>query len=500
MQSSALAIQPAAQPVSLRDVASVMFRHQRMFAICFFTTLLVTVGLVLFLPSQYESSAKVLVERERADAFLSPERTDAYQPAPAEISEADLSSELELMRTDDILRNVVEQTGLAGHNPSRLQIDKAVAILKARIQIEPVNKSNLIGLTYRSTNPQLSANVLNTLIALYLEKHLDIRRSNHEYEFFDRQANLYKEQLANVEKQLSTSSVVAPELTRDQMVDKQADLKAAAAETQAQIAETEKRIASLKELEKNTPERLVTEKRTSDNPQLLQDMKGTLLQLQLQRDQLLAKYQPSYRPVQDINEKIADTQASIAQEESKPLREETTNQNTAYEWIRTERAKSEAELQGLLGRQSADSSILSSDNQNLHTLNVSAIQQQDLLRQAKTAESNYLLYLQKREEARISEELDARKILNVTVVQSAAVPTIHVHQRTKFALIGLIAALLLSLAVVLVSDFFDPRFRSLHELAATLDVPVLAAIPGRYELSKLNTALQRADFPESNTL
>ena len=500
MQSD-LVVQSARQPVQLSDIASIMFRHKRLLSICFFTVLCLAVGTAILLPPKYESSVKLLVQHERADAVISPERSDNYQAPSEEVSEADLGSEMELLRTDDILRNVVLQAGLAGRHPSPTQIDKASELLKIRLHIDPINKSNIIGVTYRSTSPQLSAKVLNTLVALYLEKHLELRHSDSEYQFFDQQAQLYKDQLAQVEKKLADSNVVAPELTRDQMVDKQADLKASAAETSAEIEETERRIASLKDLENHTPERLVTEKRTEDNPQLLQNLKGTLLTLQLERDQLLAKYQPSYRPVQDLDKKIADTRASIALEESKPLREETTNQNTAYEWIRTELAKAQAQLQGLLGRQNADTSILSSDDQDLHHLNVNAIQQQDLLREAKAAEDNYLLYSQKREEARISEELDAKKIMNVVVVQGATVPALHVHQGVKLVLLGIFAALLLSFAVVLVSDFFDPRFRSLHELAASLDVPVLAAIPSGYELSKRSSAsARRENFSESGTM
>lgn len=497
---SALVIQSAPQSVSMTDVASVIFRHKRLLVISFFAIVFISLGLAFLLPRKYEASAKLLVERDRSDTVMSVDRASSYQGPPQEVSEADLDSEVELMRTDDILRNVVIKTGLAGPDPSENKIDKAAVQLKKDLQIEPISKSNIIGVTYRSTNAKTSAAVLNTLVALYLEKHLQIRRSGSEFAFFSQQADIYKAKLAQIEKQLSAVNIVSPELTLDQMVQKQADLKAASAENAAEISETRRRIASLQELEKSTPQRLVTEKKTSDNPQLLQDMKGTLLTLELERDQLLAKYQPTYRPVVDINKKIADAKAAIALQESQPIREETTNQNGAYDWIRTDLAKSQAELQGLLGKQSADDSILSSNNQNLHTLDTSAIAQQDLLRQEKTAESNYTLYMQKREEARISQELDAKKLLNVVVVQSAEVPTIPVHQRGKILVVGIFAAALLSLAVVLFSDFFDPRFRSLHELATSLNVPVLAAIPSPYELSRMNPPLRQDSFPESRTV
>ena len=487
---SALIVQSAPQPVALHEVASVIFRRKGLLSIIFFSTIGAALALAFLLPSQYESSAKLLVQRARADAVISPERTANYQMPSEEVSEADLDSELELLKTHDILRKVVLENGLAGAHPSDAEVDRAMEQLNRKLKTDPIKKSNVIGLSYRSDDPQVSASVLNSLIALYQEKHQQIRNSGRDYKFFEQQADIYKKQLADIEKQIADAKFVAPQLTRDQMIDKRADLKAAANDTEAQIAETEQRIASLKELEKSTPERLVTEKRVSDNPQLLQNLKATLLTLELQRDQLTAKYQPTYRPVVDLDKRIADTKASIAREESQPLHEETTNQNTAFEWIRTEMAKAQAQLQGLLGRRKANASLLAADGENLHDLNAESIQEQDLMRRAKTAESNYLLYSQKREEARISDELDANKILNVAVVQKAFVPATHVHQRSKIMLAGFGAALFLSLAVVLLTDFLDPKFRSTDEVATYLNVPVLASIPGPNELPRLE-----ADFP-----
>src|SRR2546427_4639833 len=44
------------------------------------------------------------------------------------------------------------------------------------------------------------------------------------------------------------------------------------------------------------------------------------------------------------------------------------------------------------------------------------------IRNVKAAEDNYLLYLRKQEEARISDALDRRQIVNVSIAQAATVP------------------------------------------------------------------------------
>jgi uncharacterized protein involved in exopolysaccharide biosynthesis len=478
---SAIVVRPSSQspdrPVGLSDVAMVFFRKKRLFAATFLGIMVAAVCVAFLMPREYESAVEILVQHRQADNALAPQGVVSYQGAPEPVSVADLDSEMQLMQTQDILHQVVIQTGLAGKNASPKLIDETVVRLRKYLKIAPIAKSNVIKVRYHSTNPKQTANVLNVLISLYLRKHLQILGSRKEYEFFNRQVQGYKARLDSLEQQLGSSAVVSPALERDQLVSKQSDLSASQAAVRAAIQGVQDRIASLLHLEKNTPQRILTEKSTSDNPQLLQEMKGTLLKLELQRDHLLSQYQPTYRPVIEIEQKIKSAKDAIAQQESQPLLKETTDQNSAYGWIATELAKSEAQLQSLRGEEQADSRLLEEGDGDLRDLNKQAIAQENLSRAAKAAESNYLFYLQKREQARVGEELGAQKLLNVVVVQHATVPTVPMHGRVKILALGFCGALILSLAVILVADLFDPRFRSVHELAATLEVPVLASIP-----------------------
>ncbi len=110
------------------------------------------------------------------------------------------------------------------------------------------------------------------------------------------------------------------------------------------IAETRQRIRDLESKLKSLPERTLTVIRNSDNPQLTEKMKSKLLELQLKRTELLTKFQPSYRLVQEIDQQIAETRTSILGEEHSPLRDETTNQEPNHEWAKSELIKAQVEL------------------------------------------------------------------------------------------------------------------------------------------------------------
>jgi uncharacterized protein involved in exopolysaccharide biosynthesis len=112
-----------------------------------------------------------------------------------------------------------------------------------------------------------------------------------------------------------------------------------------------------------------------------------------------------------------------------------------------------------------------------HDLENKEITAQDLQRDIKAAEGNYLLYLQKREEARISDALDKSHILNATIVEPPTAPVLPKHSPFLLALIGFVASVIVSLGLAFTLDYVDSSFRTPREVEAILNIPVLAAVP-----------------------
>jgi uncharacterized protein involved in exopolysaccharide biosynthesis len=222
---------------------------------------------------------------------------------------------------------------------------------------------------------------------------------------------------------------------------------------------------------------MTTVVRNSDNPLLLEQLKSTLLNLELKRTELLTKYEPTYRLVQEVDQQIADAKSAISAEESKPIRDETTDQNPDYQWVQAELTKAQADLNGLKARAATAAAIAAKYHEEAQRLSQNEIVQGNLLRAAKTQETNYLLYVQKREEARISDALDQRGILNVSLAEQPVVPALPKRSPLSVALLTLLLAGAFSLSSAFVLDFMDPTFRTPDELAGYLGTPVLAALP-----------------------
>ncbi len=361
--------------VTLREIVAVFFRHKRIMALCFLGIFIGALMSALVLPPSFRVETKILVKKERVDPVVSPEQS-APMMLKDSVSEEELNSEVELMSSEDVLRKVVLECGLDQRKSLLSRIGaaiglpqsqetrtaKAVRKLKSDLAVEVVKKSNLISVSYESQNPKLAAKVLDTLNAAYFQKHLEVHHPSGQVAFFEQETERYRKALEDTETALKSFDTeqggVAPAASRDLALQKLSDFNRDLHSTQAQIKETETRIANLEGQEGSTDARLTTQMKKGDDPQVLQQLKGTLVTLELKRTELLTKFQPTYPLVVEIDKEIADTKTTLAKEEATPLHEETTDQNPTYGWINAELAKAKADLSGLQAREVATQSIV----------------------------------------------------------------------------------------------------------------------------------------------
>jgi uncharacterized protein involved in exopolysaccharide biosynthesis len=474
---------------TVRDVLAIVFRQRRLLLVSFVAILLGIVLSGVLMPT-YEAQMKILVRRERADPMISSQANAPSQSGREEVTEAELNSEVELMNSQDLLRKVVlttglqtrERGGLSGQGSSEeAKIAKAVRHLSTKLKIEPLRKTNVMSVRYEASDPELAAHVLKALASLYVAKHLEVHRPSGEFKFFDQQTEQYRNGLKAAEEHLTNFTrergVVSASFERDLVLQKMAEFEVISKQTQAAIAETEQRIRGLELQEAAIPARHTTQVRTSDNAQLMQQMKSTLLTLELKRTELLTKYDPGYRLVQELDKQVAETRAAIANEEKAPVREETTDQNPTHQWVKAELAKAQTELMGLKAKVAATNSTLANYRDSARQLQEASVMQQDLLRTAKTEEENYLLYLRKEEQARINDALDQRGILNVAIAEQPTVPALPARSSLLYAMLSIVLAGTGSLGLAFTSDFLNPSFRTPDEVTAYLGAPVLASIP-----------------------
>ncbi len=478
---------------TLRDLLAVVFRQRRL-ALVSFIAIFFAVVLYGVVAPPYQSEMKVLVRRGRVDPVVTSTPSQAEFERES-VTEEELNSEVELLHDEEILCTVVRRSGLMSEGQSWFwtlfgdsedrQLARAVRRIDKRLTVQAVKKATLIEVSYKSSDPVQAAKILHSLATAYLERHEQVHRPSGEFKFFDQQVIQSRSGLEDAQLQLmrfgADQGVTSAALERDMALQTLNQADADARQTEVSIAATAERARTLQKRLASLPERITTQIRNSDNPELMEKMKAKLLDLQLNRTELAMKYEPSYRPMKEIDQKIAEAKASIAAENQAPIRERTSDQDPDHQWAQAELLKNQVELNALNAHAGAENVLLVHYRRAASQLGDRAIQQEQLLHDLKAAEEKYLLYLNKREEARIGDALDQGGILNVTIAEQATVPALPQLSAVGFGLVGLVGASTLSITFAFVTDYLNPAFRTPDEILAYLQSPVLASLPRKNE-------------------
>jgi uncharacterized protein involved in exopolysaccharide biosynthesis len=516
-------------PNTTREVLGILFRNRRVVLVSFLATFVGVVIAVVFFGIKYQAQTEILVKHQRGDNVVSTDGGSDRVESDDHAREREINTEVALLQSGDLLEQVVKECGLdssqhhfwSGWLPSwgdqESRTAKAVQRLQKHLEIEVLPDSNIIQVRYTSHHPDEAAQVLRKLDELYIAKHVAVYRPTGASDFFKKQTQRYQEELHDAETQLASfnteQDAPAPEMERDLVLKQASDFDGQLQQTRASIKSTQEQIQAIKAEIARTPPRITTQHTTGQNPQLMANLKSTLQNLEIQRTDLLSKYQPTYRPLQEIEKQIAQVKETITAAENAPMHQDTTDQNQTYQLLQSDLAQAKAKLAALRAQATAMAPVVHTYSRQAIQLDQKQIKQQDLLRNIKTAEQNYLLYLDKSQQAQISDALDRERILNVSVAESAAVPSIPANSPSVLILAGGILALIVSMGSAFGVDYLNPSFRTPDEVIRYLDVPVLAALPKNGSSSRLTLAgnirgwslgapspvsNRHRDFPEQN--
>jgi uncharacterized protein involved in exopolysaccharide biosynthesis len=479
---------PKMRPLpTARDLASAVFRQKK--TVLWIALLIVSAGsFYIATYPRYESEVVFLLERDRVDPLVTPEQTSNPQLLHESITEEQVNSEAALMKSQDLLREVVLGSGLTqkpgAWMPQRedVRVAEAVRRLSTQLHVTAIHKTNIITASYSSNDPAQAKRVMDLVTELYLAKHAEVHRPGAQVQFFEHQADKFRQGWDAANQRLADftakTQVVSAPLERDGTLQQRIAFSQILASSEADIQRLEQRISYLeKQLEPMHP-RMVTQERKSDNGVLLGQLKSTLLAQQLRRTQLLEIYQPNHRLVKDVDEEIAQTERDIANELSAPIAEQTTDQDPGYEMVREDLLKTKTELAATRAQADAMKVVVAQYQGEAEQLNLRGLQQATIQNDAKLQESNYLLYAQKTEEARITAALDAGHIVNAVVAQPPQSPTLPRHSAISLALLTLVSATVFGIGFGFVRDLTDPTFQHPDQIESYVGVPVIASIPG----------------------
>jgi len=478
-----------------REWCAIGFRRRRLALVSFCGVFLgATVFAWYWAANYYESFMEILVEQDRSDPAITAAQNAAIL-TNGQVTPDQINSEVALIQGWDMLSSVVSSCGLEEpsltdrlllpSDPAQrkaVQVAKATRRLAKALDVEVEKNADVIKITYGKRGEAATpACVLDHLSRLYTEKHLQLRRPSGTSDFFAQETGKYQAALEEAETQLADfgikHGVVAPDVQRTDMAQQVVNSIAALHQARQAAAADEQRIKNAEMQMTAIPARSATQESSNSADVLLQQLESSLLVAQIKRTQLLLKYEPSYPLVQEAESEIAETEAAISEAQKARYENHTTDRDPTYELLREDVAKTRADLAAQRATAAAVETSIKSMQSQMVDLDSKAVKQANLIREVKADESNYLLYLAKREQERTSDALDLKRIANVAVAVPPSVPALPAYSPWLVMTIGILVAIFVSIGITVMAEFLDPSFRNPAEVAQILNIQVLAAVP-----------------------
>lgn len=436
----------------------VVFKYKRMISIVAVTVAVVGVFMAWRIPTLYEAKATLLVKLGH-ELMYRPETQGGNQRVMSQ--EEALNNEIKILTNKDLIKHVVAAIGVGTLYPDLIEdgspeqgrvLEIAAMNFEQNLSAVPVEKSNIIELSFKHEKPSIAAKATNALLESFRDKHIEVY-SDPKSSFLEKQADTFSEKLKQVEDKLQAFKqqyqVYSLDEQRSALLQQRIGLDTALRTAQTQIREVEQKIAFVKGSRWST--------------EAIMETRTQLRSLQQKERDLLERYTENSRVVQSLRKEMQAVKESVAMPLEDARRIELSKWETELSGLR---AKVEG-LQRQVGQISGEVQVL--DAREKEYLN--------LKRDLASQEANYKNYLAKFEESRIVDDMNRRKLSNVSVIQTATVPIKPAKSKKRqYALFSVILGVGAAIGLALIREHGPQRCSTPLSAEKQLGLPVIVSI------------------------
>jgi polysaccharide biosynthesis protein PslE len=444
----------------IRDFLTIFFKYKKMIMIVFLLGAVTGTIIILNIPKAYEAKASLLVKFGREFMYRSELGDKAGSMIVMGRAEA-MNNEIKILKNQDLIKQVVRKVGVENLYPNLIgkkmplgitAEDIAVGYFDKNLNVTIAAGSNVIEVFFKHVNPAVAAQAVNTLIEFFQDKHVEVY-SDPKSSFLEEQTREYRTKLRETEGTLQAfkqkHQVFSLDEQRTALLKQRSELDTVLKTTETHVRELQERIAFVK-----SPRWSI---------EAGGDGKSQLAALEQREQALLEKYNEGSRPVQSIRTEIQARKDS--------------NQRSMEDSRRLELSRLQGEVGALQVKADGIRRQLGQIIGEVQTLDSREKDFSGLKRELATHEANYKTYLDKSEESRISEDLDKRKMTNVSVLQAAIAPVVPARSdQGRYFFLTIILGLGGGIGLAFLRERIPQRCTTALSAEKHLGLPVIVAI------------------------
>ncbi|MDZ8093158.1 MULTISPECIES: polysaccharide biosynthesis tyrosine autokinase [unclassified Nostoc] len=430
----------------------------------------------------YEAEGKLLFSKtDRVSSLTNPSAQVGELRSVTEIN-SPLDTEAEVIRSNPIVEKTIASLRLVDKQGTPLEIDE---FLK-QVKIKSVRGTDILAISYSSSNPKEAADVVNSLMRYYLENNIRINQAQATVA-----KKFLRKQLPEVEARVARSEaalrrfkegnrVIALEQEATKGVDKLANLSDQITQAQANLTDAETRSKLLQRQLRLNSQQAVDIGNLSQS-KAVQEVLTQYQQVQNQLAVEKTRYTDKHPTIANLLAKEAalkkqlETRIVENADREKSVPAQNLGMGELKQTLVAQLVQSDVERSALANRITVLQNAYTLSQRRLSVLPQLQEKQEQLERQLQVATSTYEELLKR------SQEVDVvvnQNVGNARVISAALLPQKAIPSKIAFQLaLGGFLGILLGVGVALILESMDRSLKTLEQAQQLLGYSLLGTIP-----------------------
>jgi succinoglycan biosynthesis transport protein ExoP len=430
-------------------------------------TVLATAVVSLSLTKQYKATASVVVD---------------FKPDPVSAvlyggggSPAQMATQVDIIKSDRVAERVVRNLKLNENPQVRQQWQDDAggrgtieswlgSVFQRSMEVEPSRESGVIVITYRAADPRFAAALANAFVQAYIDTTLELRvdPARNYQSFFENRSKEARDKLEAAQSRVSAFQAEKGIIATDERLDIES----------ARLSELSSQFTALQAIsaESGSRERQAQGAQGDRLPEVLGNPIVGSLKADINRGE--AAIQQLTTRLGDNHPQVVEARASIAELRQRLVAE-------------TVKATGSVALSNNINRQRMAEIKASLDAQRDKVLRMKVVRDEGLVlvREVENAQRTYDAILARLTQSSLEGQSTQS---NVNQLTTAVPPVEPATPRVLLnVILSFVIGILLAVAVVLLLELRNRRVRSIADIVAALDLPVIAVMPGTGAAARL---------------
>jgi capsular exopolysaccharide synthesis family protein len=445
----------------------------------FLATVGTTALLSTFLEKNYRAEGQLLFKQKSA-ASLTGVGKDVGNLTPLLNTQSPLSTQIEVITSDPVLQAAIDRLKLQDNEGQPLKPKD----LEKKLKIDLVGGSDVININYKDKDPKVAANVVNTLMDVYMNEQIRSNQSEPATarEFINKQIppleTKVSEAESNLQKFRTENNIVDLKEEKRTLVNDLGTLNQTIATSSAELQGVQTQTAALQSQLGLDLNQAISAKQLSGTPEV-QAILGELTDAETQLAKERQRFKDNHPSIVSINDKKTELRGQleglIRQKVGASVSEgllqnsDGVKENQLEKFINLKIDELSARQQ-VLGLYQSQQEYLKRAKQ----LPQLEKKEQELIRQVETTNKTYKTLLDSLQELELAENQQSG---NAKIVELASIPDKGSSGKLPLMALGVLLGLLFSNLSVILLEMQDRTLKTIAEIKQRFSYSILGVVP-----------------------